>query len=30
VHKWTKDEVRAIRDTYRAKATQLAKEQHHA
>jgi hypothetical protein len=30
VHKWTKDEVRAIRDTYRAKASQLAKEQHHA
>lgn len=30
VHKWTKDEVRAIRDTYRAKATQLAKEQRHA
>jgi hypothetical protein len=26
VHKWTKDEVRAIRDTYRAKANQLAKE----
>jgi len=26
VHKWTKDEVRAIRDTYRAKANQLSKE----
>jgi hypothetical protein len=26
VHKWTKDEVRGIRDTYRAKANQLAKE----
>lgn len=26
VHKWTKDEVRGIRDAYRAKANQLAKE----
>lgn len=26
VHKWTKDEVRAIRDQYRIKANQLAKE----
>lgn len=29
VHKWTKDEVRAIRDQYRAKANQLAKELKH-
>jgi hypothetical protein len=28
-HKWTKDEVRAIRDTYRAKANQLSKELKH-
>jgi hypothetical protein len=26
VHKWTKDEVRGIRDLYRAKANQIAKE----
>jgi hypothetical protein len=26
VHKWTKDEVRAIRDQYRIKANQLSKE----
>jgi len=29
VHKWTKDEVRGIRDTYRAKANQLSKELKH-
>ena len=27
-HKWTRDEVRAIRDHYRAKAKQLKKESH--